>query len=109
MRDLFLFWKRHYSAVNTSDTSATPLAVINGDAPKIGAAGDPEHVGGGGGGSRKGSYLHGAGRRVSMEQGIPPIIDSFFYQRKSGEKTRQPKRKFLFTFFIVKCDSEHLL
>lgn len=99
MRDLFLFWKRHYSAVNTSDTSpTTPQVVTSGDAPKIGTSDDAERVGGGGGGSRKGSYLHGAGRRVSVEPGIPPIIDSFFYQRKFGEKTRQPKRKFLITF-----------
>lgn len=83
MRDLFTFWKRQYSAVDTSD-ALPPTQVVIGDACR---ADDAVSRG------RKNSFLPG-GRRMSLDQGIPPIIDSFFYQRKTGEKTRQPKRKF---------------
>lgn len=81
-----MFWKRRYSAVNTSDV---PTQVVTTTAS--GCVDDP---------------AKGWGRKVSLDQGIPPIIDSFFYQRKSGETTRQPKRNF-FTFLIfsrIKCE-----
>lgn len=82
MKDFLSIWRRSYSAVNTSDPPQTqhgyPETDPNGP--------NEDHYK-----TRRQSFL--SGRRLSLEQGIPPIIDSFFYQRKSGEKTRQPKRK----------------
>lgn len=69
MRDFLKFWKRQYSAVNTSESSAPQT---------------DEKL-------RRASFL--TGRRMSFDQGIP-IIDSFFHQRKTGEQTREPKRNF---------------
>ena len=78
MKDILLFWKRRYSAVNTTEgVSKDSEKNVGGDVPV---------------------KCFAPGRRMSMEQSIPPIIDSFFYQRKSGEKTRQPKRN-LFVFY----------
>lgn len=83
MRDIFTFWKRHYSAVSASEVPVTQVIVGGpGDANKCD---DPN-----GSKGRRSSFL--TGRKLSLDQGIPPIIDSFFYQRKSGEQTRQPKR-----------------
>lgn len=93
MRDLFAFWRRQYSAVSTSDLPTQ--VVTSGDVPKESSgSGDPSGAKG-----RRNSFK--SGRRMSLDQGIPPIIDSFFYQRKSGEKTRQPKRNNLLSSFFI--------
>lgn len=83
-----MFWKRHYSAVNTSDL---PTQVVTCEDDPAGPAG----------GAKARANSIKSGRRMSLDQGIPPIIDSFFYQRKSGEKTRQPKRNLTFFFIIL--------
>lgn len=82
MKDTFTFWKRPYSVVNTSET---PAPCTTGENSDLEAAK-----------GRRNSFL--TGRKLSLDQGIPPIIDSFFYQRKSGATTRQPKRKYIFIF-----------
>lgn len=82
MRDIFSFWKRNYHAVNTTDA---PTQVV------INSIGNTQKVDTGPNDQWTNSSFNPPGRRMSLDQRIPPIIDSFFYQRKSGEKTRQPK------------------
>lgn len=70
-------------AVSTSEKAANgdggekgaQQAAVQGAKPKVG---------------RRQSYL--TGRSLSLDHSGIPIIDSFFYQRKTGERTRHPTR-----------------
>lgn len=83
MRDITSFWRRDYNAVNTTDLSSQDSEACPGN-----------------GWRRNSSMKATTGRKLSLDQGIP-IIDSFFYQRRSGEQTRQPKRNENVSFDLV--------